>query len=1060
MPTANMQSNALKEQFASAWHFLKNNNINDFDQNTTLLDLPWYLMIGPKQAGKTQLIVQSQFDFIPAPHLNIDPHDESDDEHRCNWWFTRKMTFLDVPGHYLVQGEASTQWQLFLTNLKPYLQRKPLNGIILTLDLVELGLLGRAEQKKYIQQLRETIYLLSQQFTAPCPLYLLLTKVDRVIGFNEFFADLGKEERAQICGINLVHAPKAAASSLPRLFKTQFEALIKRLQERVIWRLHHERNANKRVLITQFPIQLESFGANLANVLYHFADIISLSEKLPLQGIYFVSSLQHGLPVDCLRKSAKQDLVLPNSIATLPRAHKQQTYFSQQLFHNIAANTAVLKQAYQRFTSQDKLRLSGYIVAVTMIMSSGLLMANNFNQRVAKLNAAQTALARFNVLEQQLPPENPDLGQTLPALNTLREATQLIAQTQLTWISTQARKLSPLAIKTYHTSLTTYFLPNLSTMLEHALSNSVNPDFTYGALKVYLMLGDPSHLDRKFVKNWFTHYWQQLFANNLALQQQLNEHLAALLDQPFTPVPLDQNIVKKTRSLLANTSAPQLAYAIIKSQLNDELINPVSKTSSQAKIFNHVFQSSNISINSLYTNKFFADVYLNRTLTASNTLLKGDWVLGATPHKHLNSDDLPTLVNQVRVLYLQDYASQWQTWLNNIKIIPWQNGAQIKLALSELLSRQSPFIRIIKTVNDNTNVQALMLNATDFTQADSQLIANNLSSQFTGLSTYMQSSDGKQASGLSQTLSTFKDLQDYLAPISKANPANKDVFLAALARFNTQTYNNNAITTLTQLAEKAPEPLRHWFNMIANNSWQLVLNGAAQYINLTWQQQVLPFYQNKLNNRYPLLKTSTNDISFADFRHFFGNTGILNNFFTQYLAPFLDTSHAQWQWQVVDGQTLNLASTLLPQLERAAIIRSMFFNSNDEFKVPFTLKIISFEPGVTGFTFKLGNQLFTDNSEQAATHDLLWPSKGSAQDVTLAFTDNTYRTITTNFNSPWALFHVIDKSNLQQLNDTQHYQLTFDYNGNAARYELNANKPVNPFISGIIEQFQCPASLQ
>jgi len=949
---------------------------------------------------------------------------------------------------------------LFLSALKPYLARKPLNGIILILDLAELSLLTKSEQKKYTRQLHETLFLLSKQFNTPCPLYLLLSKIDRITGFSEFFADLGKEEREQICGINFAAAPQAHSLSLPRLFKNQFELLIKRLQGRVIWRLHHERNAAKRALIAQFPVQLESFGSHLANVLYHLADIVGLSEQLPLQGIYFVSSLQHGLPIDCLRKTTSQDLILPNSITPFPTTHKQQTYFSQQLFQNIVANTAVLRQAYQRFSPQDKIRLSGYIFAVTLITSSGLLMANNFNQRVAKLNAAQSALAQFNVLEQQLPPENPDLGQTLPALNVLRQATQLIAQTQLTWFSTQARKLSPLANKTYQTSLNTYFLPNLSTQLEHALSNSADPDFTYSALKVYLMLGDPSHLNVKFVKSWFAHYWQQLFANNITLQQQLNDHLAALLASPFSPTQLNQNIIAKTRALLANTSAPQLAYAIVKSQLNGEDINPVSKSAAQIKIFNQVFQRNKLTISNRYTNKLFADIYLNKLVAASATLLKGDWVLGATPHNNLNADNLPALVNQARVLYLKDYASQWQTLLNNIQLIPWQNGTQVKIALDDLLSRQSPFIHIIKAVNENTDLQDLTVNSSGFSKDDLQSIDTNLSSQFANLQAYTQSPDGKQPSGLDQTLTAIRNLQTFLAPVTKENSANKETFLAAKSRFTKTATDIDPITALGLVASNAPAPLQTWFANMAGNSWRLILNGATQYINVSWQQQVLPYYQANLNNRYPLVKSATTDVAFADFKHFFGNNGILNNFFTTYLAPFMDTSRAQWQWLAINGQTLHLNSNVISVFERAAIIRSMFFNANNEIKVPFNLKLVSFEPGITSFSLKLGAQSFTDQTQPANAHSLTWPDTGPSQEVTLTFTDNLNRTFNTTLIGSWALFHLLDKSNLQQLNNTQQYQLIFDYSGNAVRYQLTADRLINPFIAGIIEQFQCPASLQ
>jgi type VI protein secretion system component VasK len=58
-----------------------------------------------------------------------------------------------------------------------------------------------------------------------------------------------------------------------------------------------------------------------------------------------------------------------------------------------------------------------------------------------------------------------------------------------------------------------------------------------------------------------------------------------------------------------------------------------------------------------------------------------------------------------------------------------------------------------------------------------------------------------------------------------------------------------------------------------------------------------------------------------------------------------------------------------------------------------------------------------------------------------------------------ALFRLLDQSNLQTSTDTKNFQLTFDLNGNAVRYQLFAANPINPFIPGILEGFRCPEQL-
>ena len=90
-----------------------------------------------------------------------------------------------------------------------------------------------------------------------------------------------------------------------------------------------------------------------------------------------------------------------------------------------------------------------------------------------------------------------------------------------------------------------------------------------------------------------------------------------------------------------------------------------------------------------------------------------------------------------------------------------------------------------------------------------------------------------------------------------------------------------------------------------------------------------------------------------DASHAFGPEGIMDRYFKEIFDPFIDTSEANWQYRTVEGQTLHFTPELIVQLERASIIRTMFFNADHQLDVNFSLQPMAFEPGVARLTLTL-----------------------------------------------------------------------------------------------------------
>jgi len=1046
---AQFELDALKDLFKNAWHFLKTTHVG----NETFIKKPWYLVIGASNAGKTSLIQQTKLNFIPSKHLATAQQDESQDNKRCNWWLCDKAILLDIPGNYLATENSSITWQKFLNVANKYFRQKAPAGIILTLSLADWSKLNKTEQQTFSQKLRQNLLLLSKQLKNRCPVYLVFTHLDQIRGFIEFFSDLGVEERQQPWGLNFNNSQFTSELSLPGLFKTQFNQLLKRLHSRVIWRAQQERNIDRRALIQNFPWQLESQKESLANLIYQLGDILGLQNKLPLQGIYFVSNVQQGVAIDCIPKTPASELIpaTPETIFTQNKV--QATYFSQQLWQQIIFATTNTLLLPVKPPIRTKLRFSVYAGSALLILSSSLLMAYEFNSKVKTIRAAEASFANYRLQVNQLPPNTTNLTAILPSLNALQQTVAQLEQANLPWLIQdfhRQKTLLTLAEQNYRQILLHYYLPSLREMLETTLTTSSDPNLLYSTLKTYLMLGDSSHFDATLLRNWFIAYWQITFKNNPALQDKLLIHLDALLTQPFSVSALNQNLIAQTRTTLNATPDFQLAYIILKNQPENQKNMALQFDSKQqAANFNKIFISFNHAIiPAIFTAKQFSTVYFKQIAQACNAADHGDWVLGLNLHLDNSLTNKNELMTKVRELYLQDYAKYWQFFLSNLAISGWQDWQQAQDAITILADKKSPMTAICQNIVNNTTLDKL-IGSNNLSPADLQLIQNNLTNQFHLM---------KDPSDIMQLAAT--QLKSYLGAILASHDDNKAAYLAAKLRFTSMALND-PIQQIANLASSLPEPFQDWLNSLASNTWRLILVHATDYLNQSWHDEVANYFTTNLQNRYPLLKTSTQDISLDSFSKFFGPQGIIDHYTDTYLNSFIDKSQAQWRYRVLNGQTINLAPALLSQLERAALIRTMFFSANQQLAVTFSLLPVALESDVKSISLNINGQTFEDKHHEHITpHFITWPTLSKPEAVTLTFVSYAGDTVNKTENGPWALFRLLDQTNLQALDNTKNFQLTFDLNGYAARYQLLAGNMINPFIPGIVNGFSCPSNLK
>jgi len=260
--------------------------------------VPWYMLIGPTSSGKTSLLTKSGLDFrLRDPSANELATGTTRD---CNWLFANEAVVMDTSGRYVSQTDKSldnAEWLSLLDHLKRYRRIKPLDGLVVAMDISRIISTREDEIEREAQGIRDRLDSIVEQLGVNLPVYLVFTKCDMVQGFADFFNNLSKEGRNQILGCSFNNQQQ---NNIVTAFKEEWTTICDSLKSQVNVILTSDTEKQQRRGVYLFPKQLElSFGK-----VNHFVSTLfrpsTYLDRPALQGFYLTSSQQEASPVDLL----------------------------------------------------------------------------------------------------------------------------------------------------------------------------------------------------------------------------------------------------------------------------------------------------------------------------------------------------------------------------------------------------------------------------------------------------------------------------------------------------------------------------------------------------------------------------------------------------------------------------------------------------------------------------------------------------------------------------------------------------------------------------------------
>ncbi|CAI8798043.1 type VI secretion system membrane subunit TssM [Methylocaldum szegediense] len=1062
-----------------------------------LYELPWYIIIGPPGSGKTTALLNSGLKFPLADRLGSQPIRGVSGTRNCEWLFTNDAVLIDTAGRYTTQESYqavdAAEWAGFLKLLKQHRPRRPINGVLVTMSLSDLLQQTEEERTLHAKAIRRRVQELYSTLGIRFPIYMLFTKCDLVAGFNDFFADLTQEERAQVWGETFpAENPKQPLDVLS-LFSSGYDELLQRLNRRMQRRIQEERDIQRRSLILDYPQQMALLKPLMERFLEDAFGANRYEERPLLRGIYLTCGTQEGTPIDRVMGILAATFRL-NRQAVPIFSGRGKSFFLTRLLKDVIFQEAELAGLDPKIERRRRLVQAAAYGSV-LILALGCIIAwlVSYQRNTSAIERVEQEIERYRAAKINVNDWPSSLRTFVPkvdpllAINDIYENSGALSHFGLY----QGEKIQLAANHAYEHWLREYFLPVNLQRLAQRMSGpeASNPDVLYELLRVYLMLGQPDRMDAKIAGPWIRSDWESRFNTEPDLLARLNLHLDNLLKLRLDPQPMDEALIASVRAKLSQVPQTIQLYSRFKNEALLDRSHDFKLGPALGPDAGRVFVAADgrdigtLMVPGLFTAYGYSELFLKQSLDYIKDAVTENWVLG----KQANVDlaEIQRLHGDFRTLYLSEYQKTWSDLLSNIKLRRPKDINQTIEWLDILSRPTTPVRRLLEAVEKNTSLTKIasltaqllnkvpavaeakiddrtqkLLDAARQAEAGSSSQADPVQSveaAFEELS-YLVRSSGETPAPLNSTLATLASLRDYMLQIGSAALSGEQALKSASGRIG----GGGGDVLLQAKTEfgRLPEPLKGWFLSFLTVGWGQTLAGAKKELNDMLKTAVATPCKAAFSGRYPFLAGSSKDATLMDFAKFFAPNGVLDQFFQTNLKTFVDVNRPVWTEVAMDKQSLGLSPATIRQFQNASAIRSAFFSAGGQLpSVSFELKPIALDENVATFRFNLEGQevVYRHGPEQVTR--LQWPGPSSGAGVRVVFEAVDGRQVSRSKEGSWAFFRLLDEAVLEKTDLPERFLVTFRVEGYSARYELRAGSVTNPFGLTALKTFSCPEAL-
>jgi len=807
-----------------------------------------------------------------------------------------------------------------------------------------------------------------------------------------------------------------------------------------------------------------------------------------LRGVYFSSGTQEGTPIDRLMGSMAESFGLDREATASPGA-RGKSYFIANLLKKVVfreKNLAGSDRKAERIRAW--LQRGAYAAVVLITALAALIWAASFAENKAFTADLEARLRQYEELNQSKVTSALSYEEILPRLDALRDILDRVEEVTSSPPLTmrfglyQGSGIAEATHDTYLRALNSLLVPGLASQLEEQLAGTVeDPSQSYETLKLYLMLVDPGRLDAEHFGFWADEDWERRYPGKQELQARLKGHLSYLLERGLEPIEPNRRLVKQVRDQLEQQPLAELVYGRLKLTSAVREAAPLTFEDIAGRNAQSVFQvsaaadPSAFQIPALFTYRGFFQLFQPESLKIIGRIKDEAWVYGPE-QSGIIAGQLQELEEAVLNLYVDEYIRLWDNFLGQINIRSFDNLSEAVEVTGQLIRPDSPLKKVLDTLESNANLTRLPKGTAPVAElAFEELRRKNYYlarimgeagrggldgavdfppkrvEQHFAVLTRLVDSSGSSAQ-ITQIQRLITDLYSQLSAMEPESGFSENPFSSSASS------SQDVFHSLRTEAAQAPEPVRRWLRQIAANAQSVALGDAGERIQQIYRSTIWSVCNRLLKNRYPFSAGSRSEISVYDFGKLFGDSGLLETFFTEHLAPYVDTETTPWRWRKNAKKNLGVSDASLDQFQRANVIKQAFFPDGGKLpNVRFSLIPRHIDPLASQFTLAFGGQAFSFDALKPSPIDGEWPGRNISSRATLTVIDLDGERYEQDRAGQWAFYRMVNPSRLRPGSDR--FQTAFSVQGFRNTFEIQAFSAINPFGLSDLKKFRCPDSL-
>lgn len=1041
-------------------------------------ELPWYAVIGPKGAGKTALVHGSGLRFPlnerRSGRISAGPLDFS---------FTDQAVLVEARSPSVADDETGLM-ATFGALLRRYRARQPLNGVLLVLSLPEVLAASDVTRFSFHADLREQLERLQREIHRRVPVYVVLSHMDQIPGFETFVANLSTVDRRSVFGLTLpLYDEKGITTKGKPLAATvaaEFDHFLQWQRPRTLNQLNAAFEVQERLDCFLFVPQLATLKAVIAEMVEDVFRPTDFERPLLLRGLYFTAA----------PNLSSEDTSTLGAVDAegVPAERRNEGYFIRDLLEKVVFAEAGIAERDPTSRKRETavrwaLTVAGTSAAVALVLWwSVSFVANRYlvEDLGQAAGRAQQVVADLTSAVQESAAEQVDLSVVVPTLNALENLPTgwgyrgAAPPLRMAGGLSQATYLSSFTIDEYKDGLLSLLLPRLETAVQKAVTDTLsNPQDLYGALMVYLMLGGAGPMNQDAIADWMRRYLISAYPGpaQAPLRAAILEHVRNLLTIGVPPLEMNQQLVSQARTVLsAYPSAERGMSELLKLPEITSLIpwrlTDVAGPLSPYALTRRSGKPLSTPIAGMYTADQFFTVVLPAIDRIAQRLAAEDWVRFPAAPDVTPADRAAQLKRDIRALYVSDYIAEWQTLLSDVAILPFDSLQAEVAILQALIGPPSPLDGYLKSVAQQTTLTPPAQPDPAKTAAEQFRamipggeapapstpgagLAQTVTEHFSSLHRFVAG----QPSPLEEVLKAVGQLRMVIGPAASVGSGSPSQLtdLTSGPAF-AQILNQLKLSTVT-----APPGLAESILGLVRQTSSITNAGVRADLDATWKTQILPFCQQAIGGRYPFAVSST-DTTLADFARMFGPDGLLERFFDRQLKPFVDTSVSPWKMMTNAGAAPDITPQGLALFEQAERIRTMFFPQGATTpQLTFEITPTDLDAGAMRVRLDIDGQVLLYQYGPPQSAAFKWP--GSPSGVRLEFGASTPgQPSSLTVPGPWALFRFIGGRQLTRLAPTR-FAFTTTLGARSATFTLDAASVNNPFRQNPMTGFRCLPSL-